>query len=65
MENILIHPLGKPYAFRTEAVVRKFPLIKVFLKILQYMPQACNFVKIKLWHRCFPMTLAKILRTAL
>ena len=27
-------------------------------------PQACNFVKSKLQHRCFPVNIAKFLRTA-
>ena len=33
---------------------------KVFLKISQ---KACNFIKKRLWHRCFPVTFAKFLRT--
>ena len=26
-------------------------------------PQACNFIKKRLWHRCFPVNFAKFLRT--
>ena len=25
--------------------------------------QACNFIKKRLWHRCFPLNVAKFLRT--
>ena len=27
------------------------------------MPKACNFIKKRLWRRCFPVNLAKFLRT--
>ena len=27
------------------------------------LPQACNFIKKRLWHRCSPVNFAKILRT--
>ena len=26
-------------------------------------PQACNFIKKRLWHRCFPVNFAKFPRT--
>ena len=26
-------------------------------------PKACNFIKKRLWHRCFPVNFAKVLRT--
>ena len=43
--------------------------MKVLLEILQYSQentcarsQACNFIKKRLWHRCFPVNFAKFLR---
>ena len=27
------------------------------------LPEACNFIKKRLWHRCFPVNFAKFLRT--
>ena len=43
---------------------------KVFLKILQYLEEntcvglkACNFIKKRLQHKCFPENIAKFLRT--
>ena len=33
--------------------------------LFKKMPQACNFVKKGLWHRCFPVNFVKFLRTPL
>ena len=42
---------------------------KVVLKILQYSQentrQGCNFIKKRLQHRCFPVNIAKFLRTVI
>ena len=32
---------------------------------VSFFPQACNFIKKRLWHRCFPVNFVKILRTHL
>ena len=34
--------------------------VSFFIKLL---PQACNFIKKRLWHRCFPVNFAKFLGT--
>ena len=36
---------------------------EVFYKKRCSMPQACNFIKKRLWHRCFPVNFVKFLRT--
>ena len=59
-----------------EAVAQRCSVKKVFLEILQNSRentcarvtsviklQACNFIKKRLRHRCFPMNIAKFLRT--
>ena len=47
----------------TEAVTRRCSIIKVVIKISQNSkentPQACNFIKKKLWHRRFSVNFAK------
>ena len=62
----------------TEAAVRRCSSKKVLLKTLQYSQEAtmleapfnkvaslkiCNFIKKRLQHRCFPLKIAKFLRT--
>ena len=56
-----------------EAATRGVLCRKVFLEILQNSQEntyanslcckACNFIKKKLWHRCFPVNFWKFLRT--
>ena len=62
----------------SEAVAQRCSINKVFLEILQNLQEntcasasfliklqaeACNFVKNRLWHRCFLVNFAKFLRT--
>ena len=44
-----------------EAVVRRCSL--KFRKIYWKTLEACNFIKKRLWHRCFPVNFVKFLRT--
>ena len=36
--------------------------LKAFRGHLQVLPEACNFIKKRLWHRCFPVNFVKFLR---
>ena len=52
----------------TEAVVRRYSVKKVFLEISQNSQEntcarASLLIK-RLWHRCFPLSFAKVLRTS-
>ena len=42
----------------TEAAVHRCSSKKMFLSL-----KACNFIKKRLQHRCFPVNIAKLLRT--
>ena len=56
-----------PFILFSEAATRGGVLLKkVFLVIWQNSrktPEACNFIKKRLWHRCFPVYFAKFLKT--
>ena len=38
------------------------PSAEIATEIFREMPEACNFIKMRLWHRCFPVNSAKFLR---
>ena len=61
---------------KSEAVAQRCSVKNVFLEISQdslentcfrisflTKLQACNFVKKRLWHKCFPVNFARFLRT--
>ena len=56
-----------PFILFSEAATRGGVLLKkVFLVIWQNSrktPEACNFIKKRLWHRCFPVNFATFLRS--
>ena len=37
--------------------------LRNFTKFTENWPKACNFIKKRLWHRCFPGNFAKFSRT--
>ena len=39
-----------------------FHIKKTEFKNFKYRPGTCNFIKKRLWHRCFPVNFAKFLR---
>ena len=57
-----------PEMFCKKGVLRNFtkfigkPLSQILL-LTKLQVQACNFIKKRLWHRCFPMNFVKFLRT--
>ena len=69
-----------PVSSYTEAIAQRCSAKKVFLEILQNSQEntsarvsfliklqasACNFIKKRLWHRCFPVNYAKFLTAPL
>ena len=67
----------RDYSISTETVSRKCSVKKLFLKTLQNLQEtpvpeslliklqapSATLLKKRLWHRCFPVNLAKFLRT--
>ena len=59
---------SRPEEFCKKGVFRKFrkktPAPESpFNKVADLRPEACNFIKMRLWHRCFPVYFAKFLKT--
>ena len=42
---------------------RKIPVNYTGKISVNWWPEACNFIKKRLWHRCFPLSFAEFLRT--
>ena len=75
----LAEEIGELIKNGAETAVRSYSVKKMFLKIsknsqentctrvsfLIRLMAVCNFVKERDWHRCFPVNLAKFLRTPL
>ena len=68
---------GEP-SWKVRSSHRRCSVKKVLLKVLQYSQEdtcvrvffdkvkslnACNFIRKRLWHRCFPVSIAKMLKT--
>ena len=56
------------FIYNAEAVVQRCSVKKVFLEILQklqesFSARSATLLKKRLWHRCFPVTSAKFLKT--
>ena len=54
---------------RTEAVIRRYSVKKVLLKVSQNSQKntcarVSTLLKKRLWHKCFPVNFAKFLRTS-
>ena len=54
---------SRPEVFCKKGVLRTFAKFTGKHLCQSCGPQACNFIKKKLWHRCFPVNFAKFLRT--